>query len=429
MDKTKLIIFSIIGGVIIVAVLFAFGLLFGGKSDSPFNIAANLKMWGVFDNQQVYQNTFEQFKEIYPNVTISYRAFDNIEDYERTLLDALAAGKGPDIFMVRNNDLPRKVNKIFTLPNTKYSLIDLRGDFPGVVEHDFVVQGTIYALPASIDTLALFYNRNLLNEAAIVFPPKTWEEMQESIPKLTVYDVHGSITRAAIALGGSRNVNRAKDIVSLLMLQRGVKIINDEYTAATFASYEGADALAFYTQFANPHTAAFTWDSSQSDSLEAFSRGKTAMILDYSTALSDVRERSPFLEIGIAPVPQPEEAEVMSYAHYWGYTVSRQSKYLTLAWDFILSLTTNEQNAIAYTQKTERPPALLKVINRYIDDPELNVFARQALTARSWAEPDPEQVSEIFYDMIEAVIKDNTRPLNALENGENKVTRLMGKRF
>jgi len=41
---------------------------------------------------------------------------------------------------------------------------------------DFLYQGQPYASPLSINTLALFYNRDLLNEAGIVLPPVTWEE-------------------------------------------------------------------------------------------------------------------------------------------------------------------------------------------------------------------------------------------------------------
>ncbi|GAH52191.1 unnamed protein product, partial [marine sediment metagenome] len=253
MDKNKLIIFGVIGGIIIVVVLFIVGFLLGDKGESPYNVQATLKFWGI-NEPYAYQGVFEQFKEVYPNVSITYRGFDSILDYEQTLLDALAAGTGPDIFMVRNNDLARKANKIFPVPGSKYSLLRLRNDFPQVVEQNFAPQGGIYALPTSIDTLVLLYNRTALNEAAVVFPPETWEEVQEVVPKLIIYDDMGAVTRAAIALGGSRNVNRAKDILSLLMLQGGAELVNDEYTAATFASQEGVEALTFYTQFANPNS-------------------------------------------------------------------------------------------------------------------------------------------------------------------------------
>lgn len=57
--------------------------------------------------------------------------------------------------------------------------------------------------------------------------------------------------------------------------------------------------------------------------------------------------------------------------------------------------------------KTARPPALRTLINQYLDDANLGVFAGQALTARSWVRNDL-AVRKIFNEMIESMMAGHT---------------------
>ncbi len=62
------------------------------------------------------------------------------------------------------------------------------------------------------------------------------------------------------------------------------------------------------------------------DADDSFSQAKTAIIFDYSSALANIKAKSPFLNIGVAPVPQPDNATVaVNYAKYNGLAVSKNS--------------------------------------------------------------------------------------------------------
>ena len=429
LTKTQVIIIGGVGLIIIVLGLILTGAIPGLKTTNPQVVSGNLEVWTLFDNETDLQTILTNFRQAYPKVTVNFRTFSDPEEYENKLLDALASGTGPDVFMIRNSNRLKYENKIFPLAVSQVSLAKIQELFPDVVVNDFTDVNATYALPLSIDTLALFYNRDMLGEAGIAIVPKTWEELQAVIPRLVTTGAQNKITQAAAALGGSgKSISQASDILSLLMLQNGVKLVNEDLSSAQFASDWGENALNFYAQFSNPASQNYTWNDGLGNDLDAFSQEKVAMIFNYSSAREQIKSRNEFLNFGIGPMLKSAQAKKnISFPDYWGYTVSRQSKSGMLGWTFILYLTTDPKTAEAYLTLTKKPPALRTLINKYMSDPDIGVFAAQILTAKSWPEPDANAVSKIFSDAILAVITGRLTARSALEQAQNQVTQLMQK--
>ncbi len=165
------------------------------------------------------------------------------------------------------------------------------------------------------------------------------------------------------------------------------------------------------------------------DSFDALSQGKVAMIFNYASSIAKIKSRNPFIDLGVAAFPQPKSAaQNLTYPNYWGYVVSNQSKNKNIGWDFIVALTTKNENAKSYLQETKRPPALLTLLDGYANDPELSVFARQTLIARSWPQTEPENIRQIFSEMIEAVSKTQMKPADALRQAQTQVTEIMNRK-
>ena len=107
---------------------------------------------------------------------------------------------------------------------------EISDEYVDVVKGDVVVkigQGNnvreyIYALPYSVDTLAMYYNKDLFNNAGIVNPPEYWNaEFQEDVKKLTKQNNKGEIVQSGVAIGGAYNIERSTDILSILMMSCG----------------------------------------------------------------------------------------------------------------------------------------------------------------------------------------------------------------
>jgi len=415
------IVLLLIIGVVIVFVV-------GRRESVSGQLSGKINFWGVEDSSQVMRELIDKYKALRPGAEVNYLEI-NPETYEADLINALAGASGPDLFMIHNTWLPKHYDKIMPLISESFALKDLQSLFPTVIEQDFAPDGIIYALPLYLDTLALFYNKDFFDEKGIALTPKNWEDFQNMIPKLRELDRAGKITKAAAAIGGSnKSVENATDILNLLMLQTGTKMVSDDFSRATFST-GGQQALKFYTDFANPSGPYFTWNENLPYSSDYFGQEGAAMMFGYARQIPLIKQKNPFLRFGVIPMLQPKEAsKPINYANYWGVAASVKSKNAPLAWDFALYLATNLDAQRKYAELTAKPPALRALINQTLSDSVIGVFSRQSLTARSWPQIDGSAIKNIFSTMIENVLTGRLSIDRSINEAEGKVTQLMQRR-
>lgn len=404
---------------------------FGGSGEP-----VTLQFWGVFDQRGAFERAMRDFQGQYPNVKVQYTPL-NYEDYERTLIDKLAAGQGPDILMIHNTWLPKHGDKLYPLDESwrdandrpLMTLRDFQTTFVDTATQDLVAGGKIYGLPLYVDTLALYYNRDLLNGAGIARPPTSWEDFNDAVERLTRLDGAGNLVQSGAAIGTSRNLNRSTDILMGFMIQSGVQMTNSDNTGATFTrsvdnQQVGEIALQYYTDFTNPNKRTYTWNDAQHYSIDAFAEGTTAMMFNYSHQMALLRAKAPRLNFAVAPMPQLSAADPRTYPNYWAPAVSANSLHPKEAWQFIAFLASRDE-ATAYLNETSRPAARRDLIELQKSDPEFGVFAEQALAARAWYQQDSAAIEGIFADLIEDVNFGRLSVRDALKNAESRVNVLM----
>jgi multiple sugar transport system substrate-binding protein len=392
---------------------------------------AKLVVWGTDDSKSM-NDMLNAYQSAHQGSQITYKQIDP-SAYETELLNALAAGTGPDVFEISDHDLPQWENVISPMPTTnaeQFSAIALQNDFPTVVGQDFMDGGNIYALPLSLDTLAMIYNKDLVDTAGIAVLPKTWDDFDTDVTRLRAENSEGQITQAGAAIGGSAgSVPDATDILYLLMLQNGTEMTTPTFSGAVFSNGNGTSnpglaAFNFYLQFSNVGSPYYTWNDALGDAEDNFVQGKTAIILDYASSLADIKQKAPFLNYGVAPIPQPTGATVaVSYPNYKGFVVARYGQ-VAAAWDFVISITTTQAEVGLYNTDTGTPSALRSQIQANVNDPVLSVFGAQALTARSWHEADAEKMDDVFNAAIVSVLDgsaDSTKALQTAQAGVNAI--------
>lgn len=413
-----------------------------------------LTWWGVFDDPENFSEIINDYRTAHPNITINYRKL-RPEEFETELLHALAEDRGPDIFSIHNSWVTKYLPKIEPLPAkttmayevTKTSLgvkqetlieiretpsitpIQLRNTFLDVVADDVVREEKIYGLPLSVDTLVLFYNRDLLNNAGIPLPPTNWQALQENVKRLTYQDQSGNLIQSGVALGTAENVERSPDILALLMMQNGAEMITGGRVSfgtipPTFPDRNynpGPEAIRFYTDFANPSKEVYTWNETFPNSIDAFAQGRAAIVFGYSYHIPYLEaKRQGKLNYGINKMPQIEGRPEINFANYWVQAVSKKSKHINEAWDFIQFIA-KKNEAKKYLDKTLKPTALRSLIEEQINDDRLEIFADQLLTSKSWYQGNNAQAMEEALKGMVKLIKEGQRLEEAVETAALKI--------
>lgn len=397
---------------------------FGGGGDvGPGGAPVVLNYWRVFDDEDAFRDIIKAYETLHPNVSINYRRL-RAEEYEAELIRAFAEGRGPDIFSVHNTKIGEMQSLMQPMPpavtvsyletvgtirkETVYverqqptlSQKALKQQFVDVVTSDVLraykpsaeaeVQNRIYGLPLAVDTMILFYNKDLLNAAGIAEPPATWEAFQDAVTKLTVIDADGNITQSGAALGTTDNVERSADLISLLMLQNGTIMTNGN--SITFGEvpdgtpeglFPAVDAVRFYTDFANPTKEVYAWNDTFSGSFEAFANGQTAFFFGYSYHQPFISAAAPKLNYAITKIPQIAGGRQVNYANYWVEGVAKNSGSSDYAWDFVQFATSADQVG-KYLTIARKTTGLRGLINTQLNDESLGPSAEQVLTAESW---------------------------------------------
>lgn len=403
----------------------------GIEKGQPCPSDVTLTVWRLFDDSDTMEPLFELYKEKYlqlskTKINFEYKKMD-YATYEDTLVQALAANQGPDIFQIHNDWVPKHNRLIEPTPKEIMTLDEYKDMFVDVAISDFVANDNIYAIPYSVDTLALYYNKNIFEKNEYYSPPTTWTQLTEYSRKLSRIN-SGNILSAGIGLGTANNVNRASDILYALMLQNGTNMTSPDNSTASFALptrtptgetfYPGLKSLKFYTSFADQNSENFCWNSTMLGSLEAFEKGYAAMTINYSYQEPVIEKyKSPDVEFKISKLPQIYDTDdPISYANYWGEAVSRQSKNTAWAWDFIKFVAENGY----YAQRTNKPTSLRKQAKE-----SSQVFNQQSYYAKSFYKIDGNKVDSIMNQMITDTSTNNVDPEQALNKAQNDITSLM----
>jgi ABC-type glycerol-3-phosphate transport system substrate-binding protein len=417
---------------------FAAGCSFGGSSSGSSSGQATITVWGLFNTSDQMAPFIAAFEQKNPNIKVVYTE-KNVTTYESDLLNALAAGTGPDIFYIHNDWLPKYQDKMTPAPTAAFTLSNYENSFADVATGDFVSNQKIYAVPLSIDTLALYYNKDMLGSAGIATPPKTWSDLVTDSQKISKIDSTGYFTKSGVALGTTSNLNRAQDIMYLLMLQAGTVPYTSDFSTSTIAQavsgtsastssggnqFPGAQALTFDTSFANVFSNSYDWNTKSNYSTDAFSDGQLAMMYGYYYDEATILQKSPNLNFGVAPVPQPTLGQnLVNYSNYWGFGVSKQSKTPNTDWNFLKSITT-QSSLDAYYKLNPQPASRKDSIGEQVNDPTLGVFASSTLTSKNFHKANATQVDTIILNMIDDVTLRNKDVSTALSNAAQQITAL-----
>ncbi|MCK5475621.1 MAG: extracellular solute-binding protein, partial [Candidatus Pacebacteria bacterium] len=430
------------------------------QNDKPIKVT--LEYWGLWDNSDNWDEIIDKFenktfqlngRKI--NVSVNYTKKD-YATYEKEVNQSKEKENGPNIFIINNNWFANYLEEIEPLNNNnaiskEYDLLsysDIPIIFPRRAITDIVHQELVYSVPLYSDSLVLYYNKDLFEEAEIETAPKSWKEFKKYVKKLTILEGYDEISQAGTSLGTGTNINRSSDILSLLIMQGGGNVIdkqgnidigNDieiDTTSGTKVRSPGKRAIEFYSEFSNSKKEIYSWNNEQSHSIENFANEKTAIMFGYNYHTNNLLAINPDLNYGISQMPQLENSTKVNFSNVWLPVISKVNNCKVepiefaneidctkLSWSF-LSFATEKENSEIYLDSTKKAAARKDLISQQINlNNNISAFASQVDSAVSYNKFN-DQIDNILVDMLDKIALDRNRIDEIIEEAVGKIESL-----
>ncbi len=159
--------------------------------DSGDQVTISYACWDS-NQAKLIQTLADEFEEENPNIKIDIQV-NGWSDYWTALEAAGTGGSLPDTFWMHSNNIYYYGSNDQLLDLTDYiknsDLVDL-SNYPQGLDDIYNIDGKQYAIPKDYDTIALWYNKTLFDEAGISYPDETWtwDDLKEAAKKLTKDD-------------------------------------------------------------------------------------------------------------------------------------------------------------------------------------------------------------------------------------------------
>lgn len=383
------------------------------KGSNPNVELPAITVWGTFP-----ASTFEQYVSDLNSTAVDSLKINYVElkpsQFSTSFVNALALGQGPDAILVPTEMLLPELNKIAFIP---YSVLPQKTFFDSYIDEAriYLNSNGVVGIPFTVDPLVMYWNRDTFNAAGVATSPRFWDEFVGTSlkpglnQKLTTRDQNGNVRRSAIAMGDFTNITNAREILGSLLFQIGnpVTTVGSEgYVVSTIDPYYSANptsAFSFFSQFADPSNANYSWNRGMPNDKTAFLSGMLATYFSFASELSDIRNKNVNLNFDVGPLPQLRSGgQKAVYGKMYGFSLVRASPKLDATFQ-IVSILTKPENIQKLSQQMYAPSVRRDIIALGSTDPYITIFNQSALVAKTWLDIDAQKSKQIFGNLIQTI--------------------------
>jgi multiple sugar transport system substrate-binding protein len=275
----------------------------------------------------------------------------------------------PDVLMLDNPDVQQIAATGALAPLNDLGL-NADGVIKGMVDATSY-QGKLYGLAPVTNTIALFYNKDMLAEAGVQ-PPKSWDELKAAAKKLTKPGRYG------IAFNANATYEGSWQFLPAMWTNGG-----DE---TDLTSPQNAEALQLWVDLVQSGSASksvINW--TQGDAKDQFVAGKAAMMVNGPWQIPALQTtpnvkwdvvQFPVNKVGQTPVaPLGGEA--------WTVPLNKDQAKQQKAADYVKCLNSDE-NELAWAKARFTLPTRTALLDQYVKEvPSMKAFGEQVVNARA----------------------------------------------
>jgi len=251
-----------------------------------------------------------------------------------TMLEAGATGGTlPDVFWMHSNQAQKYMDNGILLDLTdkiaSSDNIDLNNYYSDIVSL-YSLDGKQYAIPKDIDTIGLWYNKTMFDEAGIAYPDDTWTWQ-------ALYDTAKKLTKAdGSQYGYAVNTGNNQDSFYNAIYAYGGSVISDDKKTSGFDDPKTIEAMSLFSGMVNEGIAPSLQTISENGTDVLFESGKVAMITQGTwmvPAFRDNEYTSKNCDVAVLPTG-PDGTRVSMY-NGLGWAASANGENTDAAWGLI----------------------------------------------------------------------------------------------
>lgn len=300
----------------------------GGGKGADGEIAGTVTYWDTSNDTEkvVYKKIAEDFEKKYPKVHVNY-VHVNFGDANAKFKNAAGSGGSgaPDVMRTEVSWVSDFASLGYLAPLDGTPAVKNAADYLPAPASSTKFKGKTYAVPQVTDTLALFYNKKLLQKAG-VHVPTSFKELKADGKK-----IKGKTGADGLYLRGD-------DPYWFLpyLYGEGGELVDAQHKKITVDDGAGAKAFAEMKGLLDSGAAVSDANNGQENGLKAFQDGDVAMIIDGPWDLAGALKGKQFKDasnLGVAAVPAGSAAQGAPQGG-WNLSVYAGSKNLDASYAF-----------------------------------------------------------------------------------------------
>lgn len=317
----------------------------------------------------------------------------------------------PDLLMLDNPDVQQIASTGALVPLDSFG-INASGFSPGIVSAG-TYQGKLYAATPAVNTIVLFYDKDILAKAGVK-PPTTWAELRTAAKKLTVPGRYG------LAFDANADYEGAWTFLPFMWSNGGNENKLD--------SPQVQQALQFWVDLfkdGSVSKGALTWR--QSDVNDQFMAGKAAMMVNGPWQIQNLAKK-PGLHWDTVKIPVPT-AGAAAVAPLGGemWTVPQSaSKERQQKAAKVISCMVEDKNILATAKEASLVPTKPAVALQFATEvPSMASFVDTVANARARTGqlgPKWPKAAQAIYTAFQAALTGQSTPAAALAQAQKTAT-------
>ena len=288
----------------------------------------------------IREKALEPFSDVYPDCVLNFTSVPGgpNQGYNDKLFTSLAADIPPDVFIIEIGELPGFLNRDLLVdikPFIDADNYDL-SQFPDLAIEAYSHDGGIYGLPDNVASIAIYYNKDMFEEAGAMTPTDQWDD-----PAWTVDDFFTSCEKLTKTDASGRTTQWACDVTGWDKVWQtwvrifGGQIVDDPFfpTECTLNDAAAVEGLQFYADL--------RWEYGFAPRPEALAEmgtnalmqtGRLGMFYSGSWSFPNYRETDFTVALGHYPSGPGGRA---NYVYYFPLVIPKASEAPECAWNLL----------------------------------------------------------------------------------------------